>query len=247
MFWSAERKEKRSQELYLPERIVMGFVGILIFCGAFLPVPIPAADDGASPRQLITEDDSILIVSSAFPESGEVYGWLYHDETGLSVLTYWGDSEEILNIGAGTCAAGHLPGSGKTVILAGHVLSYFQRLQYLEPGDILHFDTWYGAYEYQVTQTCVYDQFDLQNVIDVKLGFCPDTESLPVIYLDESEAAEAEEKEEKEELILYTCYPFYKMAAEKTDRFTVFAEKISGPDVQWVPESGQIYYTDEEG
>ena len=35
------------------------------------------------------------------------------------------------------------------------------------------------------------------------------------------------------ELILYTCYPFYAVPGEKTDRYTVFARKISGPHVIW--------------
>ena len=121
--------------------------------------------------QLITEGDTLIIDREEYPEPGEAYGWIWNDRIGLMVPVFWEDTQEILKHGAGTCASGEVPGTDQPVILAAHVYSFFTQLQYLEPGDVIHFDTWYGKFEYEVTGTCVYDQYELQEVLDEKLGY----------------------------------------------------------------------------
>jgi len=223
--------------------------------------------------QLITEGDTLILDEKEYPEPGEAYGWVWNDRTGLLVPVFWEDTQEILKQGAGTCTSGDVPGMDMPVILAAHVYSYFNQLQYLEPGDVIHFDTWYGRFEYEVTGTCVYDQFELQAVLDEKLGYEEPSEQSRFFIMAEGTDGEYSDTviydrkvielfhpddEEKEpdtdpgnkdelweeaddqaemgsdpELILYTCYPFYAVPGEKTDRYTVFARKISGPHVIW--------------
>ena len=95
------------------------------------------------------------------------------------------------------------------VLLAGHNQTYFLPFQYAEVGDIFKFSTYYGEYEYEVKRVEVYDENDLWSYV--------------VDNLDE-----------KEELVMYTCYPFHVVVGRKTDRMTLFCDRISGPDVQWI-------------
>lgn len=231
----------------------------------------------ASPQKLITDEGTnteyLLLERSYYPVSGEAYGVLWSEQNRMNVKVFWGDSEAVLDHGAGTCMSGVLPGTPGPVILAGHVLSYFNSLQYLHTGDSLHLDTWYGTYDYEITEIEVYDQFELQDLIDHKVGhetetvrvfllddgseketvYEPEDQVLSernIIWMNEEEAVRAgwqkpEDQELPEELILYTCYPFYSTGREKTDRYTVIARKTSGPSVIWTPDKPQIIFSDE--
>jgi len=146
------------------------FITAVISCCIFV-VPFHTM---AASQKLVTDEgpdqEYLLLDHSYYPAPGEGYGWLWSEQNQMKVKVFWGDSEEILDHGAGTCMSGMMPGNKGPVILAGHVLSYFKPLQFLHVGDLLHLDTWYGTYDYEITDVEVYDQFELQKVIDHKIG-----------------------------------------------------------------------------
>ena len=219
------------------------FVAVVLGCLFLIAFPCRAMNP---PQKLVTDEgpdaEYLLLDGAGFPVPGEEYGWLWSDHSQKQVKVFWDDSEAVLDHGAGTCMRGVLPGSPGPVILAGHVLSYFSFLQFLQKGDLLHLDTWYGQYDYEITDIEVYDQFDLQRLIDQKVG-------RQIVWMNMEDALQAgsaqkTDQDREEELILYTCYPFYPMTEEKTERYTLIARKVAGPSVIWVEEGPQVIYSE---
>lgn len=143
-----------------------------------------------------------------FPNVGEYYGRLSCGRIGLNVAVFFGDDNWILNNGAGQSRYSFPPGFGRTILLSGHNISFFNPLQYAEPGDVFVFDVNYETYEYRVISAGV-----------------ENAESLDPKFKNMLLA-------EKETLVMYTCYPFNAWHTVP-DRFVVYCERIKGLDVKW--------------
>ena len=39
---------------------------------------------------------------------------------------------------------------------------------------------------------------------------------------------------ETEQVVLYTCYPFYRISGRREERFFVYLEKVSGPEIELI-------------
>ena len=147
--------------------------------------------------------------SVKFPTAGDLYGQVTCARIGLDVPVYWHDTDEILDYGAGQSLTSFPPGFGRSIVLSGHNMTYFNCLQDIAVGDVIEFDTNWCNYEYTVTRVEVYNENALWDYINENMF------------------------REEEELVMYTCYPFYAITGRKTDRLTVFAERTSGLDVKW--------------
>lgn len=153
-----------------------------------------------------TEDKEILTIHDvATPNVGDQYGEIEVRRLGLKTDLYYGDSEEILYNGVGQYQGSFLPGFGKTILIAGHTIPYFQKLGDVQIGDMVYISTHYGNYEYKVTSS--------------KVGMYNDSSLYDLGQIT------------KEQLILYTCYPLDGIGF-KQERLFVYADKISGPDVK---------------
>lgn len=153
--------------------------------------------------------NSFVSISSV-PQSvpGNQVGNLYCARIGLEAPVMWGDTEYEYAYGAGQDTASSLPGYGKLVLVSGHNTTFFSPLEFVEVGDVIHYDTAYGKYEYTVRRVEVYMEHELQELINQK------------------------DIDNHEQLIMYTCYPFHPVESRRTDRFTVFGERTVGPDVR---------------
>ena len=107
--------------------------------------------------------------------------------------------------GVGQYTDSGLPGYGKTILLCGHDTTFFKGLADAKTGDTVHIRTQYGTYSYRVTETAV-------------------------TTADDIDAARLEEA--GEQLVLYTCYPFGETERAREQRYFVYCEKVSGPQVQ---------------
>lgn len=135
--------------------------------------------------------------------AGTQYGEILWKKAEGSIPLYYGDSEAILELGAGTYTGYGVPGEGKRILIGAHDTTFFSGLQELEDGDIITLHTIWGSYEYKVTDTKIQDV----------------TEAL------------AENPEElEEELILYTCYPFGETGKVRSERYLVYAGILSETD-----------------
>ena len=136
---------------------------------------------------------------------GQSYGWISSEDFALDAYIYYGDDEKTLDQGVGQYTDSGLPGYGKTILLCGHDTTFFKGLKDAEVGDMVNIRTQYGDYSYRITET-------------------------KVTTADDGAAARLEE--EGEQLVLYTCYPFGETDRERQQRYFVYCEKISGPQVQ---------------
>jgi len=151
----------------------------------------------------ITNAVSLSVIQ--WPVFGDLYGELTCKAAGIDAPVYYGDSSDILGVGLGTYIGSFIPGYGKPILISGHDTSYFLALKYVEQGDIFVFKTSYAEYEYEVTDIRVL-KYDDATAIDLAA--------------------------DEENLILYTCYPFEKIVGAKSDRLFIYAERISGPDLE---------------
>ncbi|MGX7243541.1 class D sortase [Enterococcus quebecensis] len=138
-----------------------------------------------------------------YPVGGDQFGEVVIDKVGINEPLYYGDSEDILRLGAGQYIGSMIPGDLGTTLIGGHNLPSFGKIYYLEPGDTVSIHTHYGDYTYQVTEVKVADYRD--SSINTKLG-------------DRS----------KRSLILYTCYPLDAIGLTP-ERVFVSADYVSGP------------------
>ena len=141
------------------------------------------------------------------PSIGDIYGELSIGKINLKLDLYFGDSNEILEVGAGQFAGSYLPGFNRTVMIAGHTVPYFQRFGELAKSDVVQISTSYGVFTYKIT--------------DVKVGDFNDSSMYDL------------SQDKKEQLILYTCYPLDGIGF-KQQRLFVYADKVSGPTVSGV-------------
>lgn len=136
------------------------------------------------------------------PLQGEQYGEILCEDIALKAPLYYGDTDEILEQGAGTYPGRSLPGQGGEILIGGHDTTFFAPLESMQKGTSLTIHTSYGTYTYEVTGTEIMDVMEYE-------ARKPDTE----------------------ELALYTCYPFGENDKLRNQRFFVYAKKVSGPEI----------------
>ena len=142
------------------------------------------------------------------PFVGDKYGALEIERIGLKVDLFYGDGTNELKYGVGQFAGSFMPGFGGPILIAGHNNTYFNALGQVVPGDIIKLHTYYGEYEYEMT-----DFFIANDKSEYSKGY-------DLTFREEG----------PETLTLYTCYPFY-MFGLTPQRYFLHAVKISGPRI----------------
>lgn len=152
------------------------------------------------PTQEVLRPEQVTI-----PTIGALYGKLSVKRVDFSCPVYYGDSKDILKLGAGQLPGSMPPGFGKPTVISGHNNKEFGALQYLEINDLIYFNTHYGEFVYEIYDIRIIKTYEFDMTV---LG------------------------ENKEELILYTCYPFRSYGLG-SDRYFVFARLLKGPTVDF--------------
>lgn len=141
------------------------------------------------------------------PDIGRQYGRIICESIDMDLPLYFGDNDEVLDLGPGTYPGSWIPGCGRTTLVAGHNQTHFSILEGIEVGDEIQVNTDYGDFVYVVTEYRV---------------------------IEETDIAACRLEQEKDQLIMYTCYPFYQITGRRDHRFFVYADKVSGPEVDLV-------------
>lgn len=149
--------------------------------------------------------DGIEKSEISYPSIGERYAKISCDEIGLDVYLYYGDEEEILKQGIGQAPGSSLPGFGGTILVCGYDHTYLSSLSAVEKGNTIMLDTNYGRYQYVVQETKIVDGAD---------------------------TAAYELDSQSEQLVLYTSYPFGEIWKTRNEKFVVYCDKVSGPEVE---------------
>lgn len=162
-------------------------------------------EDGTVKKQESVKTDEPEIASKdiTFPKTGMQYGHVKIPEIQTDEPLYYGDSRDILRLGAGQYIGSVYPGEMGTTMIGAHNNTTFGRMITLEPGAEIIVDTTYGTYTYTV------DEQVIKNYQDP--------------FIKELLAQRSERK-----LLLYTCYPIYSIGMTP-DRIFVTATLTSGP------------------
>jgi sortase A len=119
----------------------------------------------------------------------------------LKLPVYHGDTNKILRKGIGHYAGSYFPGENGTIILAGHNYeSMFRNIDYIKKGEKITLKTTYGTFEYEV--------------YDKKIVKATNLNAFKIQH-------------ETERLIIYSCYPLHQRTFFKSERYVVYAKKVS--------------------
>lgn len=143
-------------------------------------------------------------------QEGDEIGRVWVDGTELDCTMYWGDSGSQFRNGAGVHSADGcvLPGENGTVFVGGHTDSWFVDLKSAEIGSIIHLETPWGNFSYQITETKV---------------------------IQETEIDQCRWGEQAPSCILYTCYPF-GIQTPTDQRYLVYADPLETNENGVVPD-----------
>lgn len=143
-------------------------------------------------------------------QEGDEIGRVWVDGTELDCTMYWGDSGSQFRNGAGVHSADGcvLPGENGTVFVGGHTDSWFVDLKSAEIGSIIHLETPWGSFSYQITETKV---------------------------IQETEIDQCRWGEQAPSCILYTCYPF-GIQTPTDQRYLVYADPLETDENGVVPD-----------
>ena len=137
---------------------------------------------------------------------GDKLGRIWVEGTNVDCGLYLGDDEAEFSRGAGCRAESDcvLPGENGTVFIGAHTGTYFADLGSCQIGAIIHLDTDWGDFAYQIT--------DMQVILETDID---------KVRWGASEPS----------CILYTCYPLGQVSL--TDmRYFIYGKYVSGPRLE---------------
>lgn len=192
-------------ELIQAQNLMMNSGG-QYFLGNTDPVIVEAQDE-TEDVQTETEPEETQKQVIEEPNIGDQYGQLVCERLNINSPVYFGDNSDVLLQGIGTYPVSWIPGCGHTTLLSGHNNMHLATLGDAQVGDEFTLITDYGTYEYRVS--------DIKIVAETDIEAC---------HLDS----------DTEQVVIYTCYPFYRISGRRTERFFVYLEKISGPEIELI-------------
>ena len=142
---------------------------------------------------------------------GDKLGRIWVEGTNVDCGLYLGDDEAEFSRGAGCRAQSDcvLPGENGTVFIGAHTGTYFADLGSCQIGAIIHLDTDWGDFAYQIT--------DMQVILETDID---------KVRWGASEPS----------CILYTCYPF-GILTHTTQRYAVYAAPVNADEYGVIPNA----------
>lgn len=183
--------------------IAIIIVAIYALCGSKISMAISLVNkvsiDTSSKVLEEVKLDSETKRLGSYPEYGTQYGTIQIDAINANLPLYYGDTLAILKLGVGHSSGSYFPGEGKTAVCMAHnSKKYLRELAKVTPGNKIKIKTNYGEFTYEVY----------------------DTKIVPQTQLD---AVEVEN--DYETLVLYTCYPFNSLG-HTTSRYITYSKLV---------------------
>ena len=135
-----------------------------------------------------------------YPEYGTKYGKIRIPSLNIGLDLYYGDTLSILRYGVGHSSGSYFPGEGGSIVCMGHnTKGMLRELPQIQNGAQIIIETTYGIYTYEVYETRVVEQTQLDAI---------------------------QIQRENEILMLYTCYPVNSIGHAK-NRFITYAKLVN--------------------
>lgn len=176
----------------------------------FLLADVPTFERTQDVFAAVTDDeikkdvnDELASSQIEYPKGGYQYGEVIVEKLDLDMPLYYGDSDDILRLGAGQFMGSVYPGEVGMSLIGAHNGYGFGKFIGIEKGDIVTVKTTYANYEYKVTK------------MDIRMKDDPEIEA-------------ALEQREQPKMIFYTCYPVDSIGMTD-ERIFVFCDLVKGP------------------
>lgn len=165
------------------------------------------AEEAAARRQQQVEEAEAAHENVQY---GDKLGTIWVEGTEINCDLYWGDSNAQFDAGAGCHAEDGcvLPGENGTVFIGAHTGTFFADLGSAEVGGLIHLQTDWGDFVYEITEMQVILETDIDKV---RWGA------------------------EEPSCILYTCYPF-GILTHTPQRYAVYADPVEVDDNGVIPQ-----------
>lgn len=151
-----------------------------------------------------TGEPTVPLADIEFPKPDTAFGEIEIPSCEIKCTLFYGNSEAVLDAGAGQYIGSCIPGYCATSLITAHNNTHFAGLDKIQAGDEIIVRTTYGVYRYAVLSTA--------------------------IFSEDSDEAYALTKG-KEMLTLYTCYRRFTSIGKISERFYVYADLVSGPAI----------------
>lgn len=192
------------------KNLIVAFVYVVIICAIIYVLFADTISRAISLVDLISVKTSEEVLKdvkidlttknlASYPKYGTKYGTVKIPSLNINLGLYYGDTLSILRNGIGHSSGSYFPGEGGSIICMGHnTYGMLRKLPEIKKGAKIIVETIYGKYTYEVYDTKVVKQTQL--------------DAAPV-------------QREKEIFILYTCYPVNSIGHAK-NRFLAYANLI---------------------
>ncbi len=188
--------------------LIVAFLFVVLISGAFVVFGKEKFELATYLLQMITVNEEQTQELEPVLENGvlinyPLYGNKYADikieSINLNLPVYYGANYTILKSGIAHDERSFFPGEGGSVIMAGHNFKTFlANLPEAEIGDIITLETTYGTFNYEIYDTKIVKETDVDEV--------------PI-------------QNEKEILMLYTCWPINNIG-HASQRYVVYASLV---------------------
>lgn len=188
--------------------IIVAFLFISIISFAVVKTCKEKFEKATGLLKLITIDESNIKAITPrlegnilvnYPTFGSKYATLKIDSINVNLPVYYGANYSILKSGIAHDSSSYFPGEGGSIIFAGHNFKDFlANLPQAKIGDRIEVETEYGTFNYEIYNTKIIKETDVQEVPKQK---------------------------EEEILMIYTCYPINNIG-HATQRYVVYASLV---------------------
>lgn len=198
------------------KNLIVAFVYVIIIF-AIIYIPFSGTISGAislidmisvETSEEVLKDVKIDLTTknlATYPDYGKKYATIKIPSLDIDLPLYYGDTLSILRNGVGHSSGSYFPGEGGSIICMGHnTYGMLRKLPEIKNGAQIVIETSYGKYTYEVYDTKVVKQTEL--------------EAAPI-------------QREKEILMLYTCYPVNSIGHAK-NRFFAYAKLVEEQLIQ---------------
>lgn len=143
--------------------------------------------------------DSVSKRLQHYPEYGMKYATIEIPSLEVNLPLYFGDTLSLLRNGAGQSSGAYFPGEGGSVVCMAHnTKGFFKDLPNIQNGALIKITTTYGEFQYEVYDTKIVHQTQL--------------DAVPI-------------QKDEEILMVYTCYPTNSIG-HATKRFIAYAKLV---------------------
>lgn len=188
--------------------LIVAFLFVIIICSITQKIAKEKIDMAINLLKIVTvKEQNIQPIEPVlegnvllnYPTYGTKYATIKISSINLELPVYYGANYTILKSGIAHDEKSYFPGEGGSIIMAGHNFkSFLANLPKANIGDKIELDTSYGTFKYEIYDTKIVKETDVNQV--------------PI-------------QKDSEILMIYTCWPINNIG-HASERYVVYAKLV---------------------